>query len=199
MTKRIGWIAVLAVAALGSSVFAQADLSAFPAGTTTMVYELMAEDMSEPQTLELVVTAREDGRYTVRMVTESTGTEDELGGFGFIFGATSVAYGGEHDVSYSSLQALIDQRDRLQEGQEYLLPGGAEYTNIIGATIAGVWCLEGTFIDPEEPTQTMTVAFGLSHPVFISPRVVAVEEVDGVTTEIFRLELIEYSFVEGEG
>jgi hypothetical protein len=199
MKKRIGWIALLAVAALGWTVLAQADLSAFPIGTTTMVYELMAEDMSEPQTLELIVTARDDERYTVKMVTESTGTEDELGGFGFIFGATSVAYGGEHDVSYSPLQALIGQRDRLQEGQEYLLPGGAEYTNIVGVTIAGVWCLEGTLTNPEEPEQTMTVAFGLSHPVFISPRVVAVETVDGVTTELFRLELIEYTFVEGEG
>ena len=197
MKRHIVLIGLLLTALMGTVGFAQADLDAFPIGTTTMVYNITADDMSEPQLLELTVTAMADGRFTVRMVTESTGTEDDLGGFGFLFGATSVAYGGEHDVSYSSLQALIDQRSRLQEGQQYMLPGGAAFENIVGTTIAGVWCLEGTFLDPDEPNTTMTVAFGLSHPVFISPRVVSVETIDGQETEVFRLELVEYTYVEG--
>ncbi len=198
MSKRTGWIAAVMVVGMAWSGFAQADLGAFPIGTTTMHYGVTAEDMTEPQVLELVVIARDNEQFTVKMYTESTGTEDQLSGFGFIFGATSVAYGGEHDLSYSSLQALIDQRSRLQEGQEYLLPGGASFTDITGTTIAGVWALEGRFVDPDEEDTRMTVAFGLSHPVFISPRVVAEELRAGEWVEVFRLELVEYTFAEGE-
>ena len=199
MIRTIGFIAGITVWVIGWASFAQADLDAFPVGTTRMVYDVTAEDMSEPQILELIVVAREGGKFTVKMYTESTGTEDQLSGFGFLFGATSLAYGGEHDVSYSSLQALIDQRSLLQEGQEYLLPGGAAFTDIVGVDIAGVFCLEGSFIDPEEEATRMTVAFGLSQPVFISPRVVAEELRDGQWVEVFRLELVEYAFSEGEG
>jgi hypothetical protein len=199
MKRTIGLVIGIGALAIGAGAFAQADLSAFPVGTTTMTYHVIAEDMSEPQTLELVVVARESGQYTVKMYTESTGTEDQLSGFGFIFGATSIAYGGQHDVSYSSLQALIDQRSRLQEGQEYLLPGGAAFTDIVGVTIAGVWALEGSFVDPDHPDTRLTVAFGLSQPVFISPRVVSEELRDGQWVEVFRLELVDYDFVEGEG
>jgi len=198
MKRTMGLLMVMGVLAIAWIAFAQADLDAFPVGTTTMVYTVTAEDMNEPQILELVVIARESGEYTIRMVTESTGTEDELSGFGFIFGATSVAYGGSHDVSYSSLQALIDQRSRLQEGQEYLLPGGAAFTDIVGVTIAGLWALEGAFVDPDDEDTRMTVAFGLSHPVFISPRVVSEELRNGQWVEVFRLELVEYTFAEGE-
>ncbi len=199
MKRIMGLVLGIGVLTLSLGALAQADLDAFPIGTTTMVYNVTAEDMSEPQVLELDVIARESGEYTVKMYTESTGTEDQLSGFGFIFGATSVAYGGEHDVNYSSLQALINQRSRLQEGQEYLLPGGTEFTDIVGVTIAGVFALEGMFIDPDQEDTRMTVAFGLSQPVFISPRVVSEELRDGEWVEVFRLELVEYTFTEGEG
>ncbi len=198
--KRIaGLLVLLGLVGFAVSAFAQADLDVFPLGTTKMVYTVTTEEMSEPQILELVVTSYGDGRYTLSMLTEATGTEDELAGFGFIFGATSVASGGGHDVSYSSLQALMDQRNRLEEGQEYLLPGGGTFTDIVGATIAGVWCLEGSFVDPDEPDTRMTVAFALSHPVYISPRIRAEELVDGKWVEIFVIELIEYTVTEGEG
>lgn len=180
--------------------FAQSDLDAFPLGTTKMVYNVTSEDMTEPQILELVVTAHEDGRYTVRMMTEQTGNEDELAtGFGFMFGAATVSSGGGHDVSYTSLQALMDQRSRLQEGQDYLLPAGGMFTNIIGVTIADVWCLEGTFSDPDEPETRMTVAFALTNPVYISPRIRAEELRDGKWVETFALELVEYTVTEGGG
>jgi len=105
-------LCVVGVIAAAGSAFAQADLSVFPAGTTKMVYNIRTEDLSRAMPLELTVVSHGDGTYTVRMVTEATGTEDEVGSFGFIGGMTSVSASG-HDVSYSSLQALMDQRSRI--------------------------------------------------------------------------------------
>lgn len=187
------------IVTLSFLVLAQNDLDGFPLGSTKMVYHVAAEDMSEPQILELVVTSHGEGRYTVRMVTEQTGDEDELAtGFGFIFGATRVSSGGGHDVSYTSLQALMDQRSRLQEGAEYQLPGGV-FTDIVGVTIAGVWCLEGTLLDEDDPDARMTVAFALTNPVYISPRIRAEELRGGEWVETFALELMEYTVTEGDG
>jgi hypothetical protein len=45
----------------------------------------------------------------------------------------------------------------------------------------------------------MTIAFALSHPVYISPLIRAEELVDGEWVEIFVIELIEYTVTEGEG
>ncbi|MBU0596449.1 hypothetical protein KJ567_07185, partial [Candidatus Bipolaricaulota bacterium] len=175
--KRILSLALgIGILAIGIVAVAQSDLDAFPLGTTTMVYHVTSEEMSEPQVLELAVTSREDGRYTVRMLTEQTGDEDELAtGFGFIFGAATVSSGAGHDVSYTSLQALMDQRSRLQEGQDYLLPNGGMFTQIVGVTIADVFCLQGTFSDPDEADVRMTVAFAITNPVYISPRIRAEE------------------------
>jgi len=185
---------------IGFGAVGQSDLDVFPTGTTKMVYNITSEEMSEPQILELVVTAYGDDRYTIRMLTEQTGAEDELAtGFGFIFGAATVSSGAGHDVSYTSLQALMDQRSRLQEGQDYLLPGGGVFTDIVGVTISGVWCLQGTFSDPDDPGTRMTVAFALTHPVYISPRIRAEELQDGEWVETFVIELVDYTFTEGEG
>jgi hypothetical protein len=179
---------------------AQSDLDVFPIGTTTMRYNVTSEDMTGAQTLELVVTSYGDDRYTVRMVTEQTGNEDELGtGFGFMFGAASVSSGGGHAADYSSLTALMDQRSRLQEGQDYLLPGGGAFENIVGVTIAGVWCLQGTMIDEDDDTSRMTIAFALTNPVYISPLIRAEELRNGEWIETFALELVEYTFAESEG
>jgi len=200
MKRTLGLLAGLVLAGIGIVGYAQADLDVFPVGETAMLYNMTAEDMSEPQTLELSVIVYDDDRYTIRMVTEQTGTEDELGtGFGFIFGAAQVSSGGGHDADFSSLDALMDQRNRLQEGQDYLLPGGGSFENIEGVTIAGVFCLQGTLLDEDDETARMTIAFALSHPVYISPLIVAEEFQDGAWVETFRLELIEYTFVESEG
>ncbi|MDD5646272.1 MAG: hypothetical protein PHW86_03800 [Candidatus Bipolaricaulis sp.] len=179
--------------AVGLTAVAQADLDIFPIGTTKMVYQMRSEDMSRPMPLEFTVIAHADGTYTIRMVTEGTGTEDELGSFGFIFGATSVSAGTGQNVSYTSLQALMDQRSRLQEGQEYLLPGGGSFTSISGVTIAGVWCLQGTLVDPDDADVRTTVAFALSHPVYISPLIRVEELRNGQWVETFSLELVEYT------
>ena len=197
--SKIVSLLMLGLVTIGSVAFAQTDLDVFPIGTTTMVYNIVTEELDEPQILELVVTAHGDDRYTVRMVTEQTGDEDELAtGFGFIFGATRVSSGGGHDVSYTSLQALMDQRSRLQEGAEYQLPGGV-FTDILGVTIAGVWCLEGTLLDEDDPDARMTVAFALTNPVYISPRIRAEELRGGEWVETFALELMEYTVTEGGG
>lgn len=123
MNKVIG-LFLLCLVTIGPVMFAQADLDSFPIGKTEMVYNIFTEEMDEPQALEIVVIAREDGPFTVRMSTEATGTKEQLAGFGSLFGATSIASGGGYGINYSSLQALIEQRSRLQEGGEYLLPGG---------------------------------------------------------------------------
>jgi hypothetical protein len=189
---------VTAMVAAGVIAYGQSDLEAFPIGTTKMVYSVTVEDLSEPQILELIVTAHEDGRYTVRMVTEQTGDEDELAtGFGFIFGAATVSSGGGHDVSYSSLQALMSNPSRIQEGQPIVLGARVDFTGIVSVEIATVWCFEGTILDRDEPDARMTVAVPLTNPVYISPRIRAEELRDGEWVETFALELIEYTVTEG--
>jgi len=200
MKRMIGILAGLGLLLTGFGAAAQSDLDIFPLGTTSMIYTVTSEDTSEPQILELVVTSYGDDRYTVRMVTEQTGNEDELAtGFGFMFGAATVSSGGGHDADYSSLTALMDQRSRLEEGQDYLLPGGGLFENIEGVTIAGVWCLQGTYVDADDENVRMTVAFALTNPVYISPLIRAEELRDGEWVQTFALELIEYTVVEGEG
>lgn len=193
MNKKACLLGLLAVVAIGGVAAAQADLDAFPIGTTKMVYNIWTEDVAAPQPLELTVTAHAGGTFTVRMVTEGTGTKDELEAFGFIFGATHVSSGSGENVSYSSLQALMDQRNRLQEGQEYLLPGGGSFANITGATIAGVWCLQGVLVDPDNSDTRTTVAFALSHPAYISPLIRVEEQRSGQWVLVFSLELVEYT------
>jgi len=200
--KRVA-VAVLTsiLAIVGAELLAvgQVDLSEFPIGSTRMVYAVRSEDLSEPQTMELTVTAYGDDQYKVRMVTESIGNEDELAtGFGFIFGSASVSSGTGQDADYSSLQALMDQRQRLQEGQNYALPG-ADFVDIIGVEIAGVWCLEGTIVDDDDPDNRMSVAFALTNPVYISPRIRVLELQDGEWVETFALELVEYTLDESGG
>jgi len=199
MKRILGTILALMIIASAVCAFAQTDLKGFPIGTTTMVYSVSSEGISGPQTLELVVTVHGDGLYTVRMTTEATGSEEELAaGIGFIFGAASVSSGTGRDVNYSSIQALIDQRDRLQEGGDYALPG-ADFVNVVAVKIAGIDCLEGTIVDSDEPDSRTTIAFALTDPVYISPRIVVEELRDGEWVETFRMELVEYSYEEGEG
>ena len=200
MKRFLGILTAVGLLSVSLGAIAQSDLDVFPLGTTTMRYTVTSEDTSEPQILELVVTSYGDDRYTVRMVTEQTGNEDELAtGFGFMFGAASVSSGGGHDADMSSLTALMDQRERLEEGQDYLLPGGGLFKSIVGVTIADIWCLQGSYIDEDDENVRMTVAFALTNPVYISPLIRAEELRDGEWVETFSLELVEYTVVEGEG
>lgn len=196
MKKRIGWIAWMIVA-LGAWIgFAQSELDAFPQGTTTMRYEIRGEDAGF-QTLELRVASFGDGTYTLSMLNEQSGNEDDLGSFGFIFGVSSVSSGAGTSVDYSPLEALMDQRDRLQVGEDYLLPGGTEFIGITAVEIAGVQCLEGSYIDPDDSNRRVTVAFALSHPTYVSPRLRVDEMRNGEWVETFIIELVEYTLSEG--
>ena len=195
----VALISVVAVASVGLLAVGQVDLGEFPVGSTRMVYAVRSEDVSESQTMELTVAVYGDDQYKVRMVMETIGNEDELAaGFGFIFGSTSVSSGSGQDADYSSLQALMDQRQRLEEGQNWALPGG-DFVDIIGVEIAGVWCLEGTIVYDDDPNSRMFVAFSLTNPVYISPRIRVEELRTGEWVETFALELVEYTFDESGG
>ncbi len=196
--EMLGFCVVAGLLLTSLVVLGQADLTAFPLGRTTMVYTVTSEETSDPLILEFFVVSLGDDRYTLSMRSEQTGTSDELSGFGFIFGAASVSSGSGESVDYSSLQALMDQRDRLQEGQDYLLPGGVEFTDIVGTTIAGVWCLEGSYVDPRDNATRVTVAFALSDPTYISPRIRTEALRGGQWVETFSIELTQYT-VEGGG
>ncbi|GAB4304692.1 MAG: hypothetical protein Kow0097_01970 [Candidatus Bipolaricaulota bacterium] len=190
-------VTLASVLAAGLGAFGQANLQSFPAGTTTMVFHIVTEDLSEPQLLELHVVGRADGTYTVRMVLEATGTADQMSAFGFVFGAAGFMYGGGQDVGLAALQTLMDQRRRLQEGQEYTLPSGATFTDVSWVTIAGVECVEGSIVDPRNPDSRTTIAFSLSHPVYTVPRVRMERLRDGRWETVFSMELVEYAFVGG--
>ncbi len=187
------WLA--AALAAGVCACGQAELESFPVGTTTMVFSVMTEELIEPQALELQIVARSDNTYTVRMVVEATGSGEQLSGFGFLLGGAGLAYGGGQDVSLSPLQAVVEQRSRLQEGEEYLLPGGGEFTDVTAVTIAGVNSIEGLFVDPRNPNTRTTVALGVSKPVYTLPRVRVERLQAGEWQTVFLMELVEYAFV----
>jgi len=191
---RLSMLVLAGLLAAGLGVAGQARLDAFPVGTTTMVFEVVTEELEDPQTLELVVIAYADGTYTVRMMAEATGTGDELSGFGFLFGGASLAYGGGEDVSLSPLQDLVDQRRRLQEGEEYILRGGGTFTDVRTLTIAGVASIEGVYLDPDRPDRRTIVAFGVSEPVYTMPRVRLERQRDGAWQTVFSMELVAYTF-----
>ena len=192
MNRKIGWIALVIMVLGAWTGLAQSELEAFPEGTTTMKHEIRGEDAGF-QTMELRVASLGDGTYTLSMLNEQTGSPDDLSSFGFIFGGSSISSGTGTSVDYSPLEALIDQRDRLQVGEDYLLPGGTEFTGIVAVDIAGVQCLEGSYIDPEDSNRRVNVAFALSQPTFFSPRLRVEELRDGAWVETFIIELVEYT------
>lgn len=197
MKTKIAVLVLSSVLALGLGAVGQADLSLFPLGATTMVFHVTTEDLSAPQVLELQVIVHADRTYSLRMVTEARGTAEQLSAFGFLFGAMGFMHGAGEGVGLAPLQALMDQRGRLQEGEEYLLPGGGTFTNVVGTTIAGVLSIEGSFVDPRNPNTRTTVAFGLSHPVYTVPRVRVERLRAGRWETVFSMELVEYRFAGG--
>jgi hypothetical protein len=199
MKKITGLLVVLGLMGFAVVSFAQADLDAFPIGTTKMVYTIVTEEMNEPQTLALTVVSRGDGQYTLIMNMEASGTADQLSGFGFLFTGASLSYGGGEDVSYSSLQALINQRSHLRAGGDYILPGGGSFNDIVSVEVAGVQCLEGSFVDPDKKNTRMTMAFSISDPVYTFPLVRVEELRNGEWVETLEMELTEYTFTAPEG
>ena len=197
--SRILAVLFFAVVTLSFLVFAQNDVEDFPLGTTKMVYELTPDETAEPQTLELIVIGYEDGRYRMSLCTESVGLPDQLTVFGFLFQAATVEAGTSH-ISYSPLQALMDRRDKLEAGQDYIVGAEATFADVEVVEIASVHCLQGVLVDETTPEERMTVAFALTFPVFVPPRIVVEElQEDGSWQETFSLQLTEYTRVQPEG
>jgi len=198
-SSRIIAVVFSAIVTLSFAVLAQNDLEDFPLGTTKMVYELATDETAEPQILELTVIGYEDGRYRMSLYTESVGFPEQLSVFGFLFQAATVEAGTSH-VSYSPLQALMDRRDKLEAGQDYIVGAEATFADVEVVEIASVHCLQGVLADETTPEERMTVAFALTFPVFVPPRIVVEElQEDGSWQETFSLELVEYTRIPPEG
>lgn len=196
-TMMIGLFVVL----VGTSVasFAQHSIDDFPPGMTTMVYEIRSDEYIEPVTLALTIEVREDDTYRMNMSVDAEGTADQLEGFGFMFLGAGVSTGGGEDISYSALEALFNRSELLEEGEDYILPQGGSFNEIVSVQIASVWCLEGVLVDPDNPDVRTTVAFALTYPVYSSPRLRVEERVDGEWTATFSMELTEYVHTAPEG
>jgi len=156
----------MAILAAGGVALAQADLSDFPLGTTSMAWRLSGSDVSAPQTLRLEVSGLEDGRYHVLLSVEAEGTPEELGMLGFLGSAAFVQSGGT-DVDLAALLTLIKRREQLEVGEEYALPGGIIFLAREMAEIAGVNCLLGEY--ETEGGRRVELGLALSDPVYFLP------------------------------
>ncbi len=194
--RSLVFLLILAVVAYGA--YAQTKLTDFPAGTTTMAYRITTDKLTTPQTLTLTVTGLPEGRYQIKMTTEATGTPDELGVFGFLFGATSVA-SGMANVDFGPISALLAHRSDLTPNEDYILPGGGTFHAGSKVTIAGISCLSGVYIDPTNPDTRTALAFSLVKPVFVSPLIKVEEKQSGKWVTTFLLELTAYSFTSTAG
>ncbi len=181
----------------GVSSLAQSEVKDFPVGTTSMVYELKAEDMA-PETITLTVVGSSEGQYGVKMGLEAKGTADELNGLGLLFGMTQTTTGGS-SVRFDPLSALMEHRDRLAAGEEYRLEGGATFSGTEMVTIASLPCLQGIYLNPKQADVRITVAFSLLRPVFISPYIRAEELRNGEWVETFSMKLVEYTVTPAQG
>jgi len=190
---------IVGLIGIGVSSYAQSDLDTFPIGKTEMVYQITTEDMESPQVLGFTIVSRGNDGYTLSMNIEASGTADQLAGFGFLFTGAQMSYAGGENVSYSPLQALMEQRSHLQAGNDYILPGGGSFKDIALVEIAGVQCLQGSFVDPSNADTRTTMAFSVSDPVYMFPFVRAEEQRDGQWVTTLQMELTQYTFTPPEG
>jgi len=199
MKRIVGLIIIMGLAGICVSSYAQSDLDAFPIGTTEMVYRIATDEMDTPQSLGFTLVSRGSDDYTLSMSIEASGTADQLAGFGFLFTGAQMSYAGGENVSYSPLQALMEQRSHLQAGNDYILPGGGSFKDITLVEIAGVQCLQGSFVDPSNTDTRTTMAFSISDPVYMFPFVRVEELSDGQWVTKLQMELTIYTFTPPEG
>jgi len=199
MKRMISLMMIMGLIGIGVSSYAQSDLDTFPIGKTEMVYQITTEDMESPQVLGFTIVSRGNDGYTLSMNIEASGTADQLAGFGFLFTGAQMSYAGGENVSYSPLQALMEQRSHLQAGNDYILPGGGSFKDIALVEIAGVQCLQGSFVDPSNADTRTTMAFSVSDPVYMFPFVRAEEQRDGQWVTTLQMELTQYTFTPPEG
>jgi len=184
MIRRI--LSAMAILAAGGVALAQADLSDFPLGTTSMAWRLSGSDVSAPQTLRLEVTGLEDGRYQVLLSVEAEGTPEELGMLGFLGSAAFIQSAGTN-VDLAALFTLIKRRERLEVGEEYALPGGVIFHVREEAQVAGVTCLIGEY--QTEEGRRVELGLALSDPVYFVPLLRVHGEGEAVE---FEMLLVEY-------
>ncbi|MEA3239863.1 MAG: hypothetical protein U9Q94_08835 [Candidatus Bipolaricaulota bacterium] len=199
MKRIVGLIMIMGLVGIGVSSYAQSDLDTFPIGTTELVYQITTEEMDSPQSLGLTIISRGDDDYTLSMSIEGSGTADQLADFGFLFTGAQMSYAGGENVSYSPLQALMEQRSHLQAGNDYILPGGGSFKDITLVEIAGVQCLQGSLVDPSNADTRTTMAFSISDPVYMFPRVRVEELRDGQWFTKLQMKLTIYTFTPPEG
>ena len=199
MKRMVSLMMIVGLIGIGVSSYAQSDLDTFPIGKTEMVYQITTEDMERPQVLGFTIVSRGNDGYTLSMNIEASGTADQLAGFGFLFTGAQMSYAGGENVSYSPLQALMEQRSHLQAGNDYILPGGGSFKDIALVEIAGVQCLQGSFVDPSNADTRTTMAFSVSDPVYMFPFVRAEEQRDGQWVTTLQMELTQYTFTPPEG
>ena len=190
---RIGLMFLIVMLVIAGGTYAQTALTDFPVGTTTMAYRITTDKLTTPQTLILEVTGLGNGRYHLKMITEATGTPDELGVFGFLFGATSVS-SGMANVDFGPISALLAHRADLTAGEDYILPGGGTFHAGKDENIGGIPCLSGVYTDPAHPNTHTTLAFSLQKPVFVSPLIKVEEKHADTWLTTFLLELTAYTF-----
>ena len=199
MKRMISLMMIMGLIGIGVSSYAQSDLDTFPIGKTEMVYQITTEDMESPQVLGFTIVSRGNDGYTLSMNIEASGTADQLAGFGFLFTGAQMSYAGGENVSYSPLQALMEQRSHLRAGNDYILPGGGSFKDIALVEIAGVQCLQGSFVDPSNADTRTTMAFSISDPVYMFPFVRVEEQRDGQWVTTLQMELTQYTFTPPEG
>ncbi len=199
MKRVASLIIITGLVGFAITAYAQSNLDEFPLGITQMVYQITTEDMESPQELDFTIVSRGDDDYTVSMSIEASGTADQLRGFGFLFTGAQMSYAGGENVSYSPLQALMEQRSHLQAGNDYILPGGGSFKDITLVEIAGVQCLQGSFVDPSNTDTRTTMAFSVSDPVYMFPFVRVEKSRDGEWVTTLQMELTQYTFTPPEG
>ncbi len=187
---------VLVIAAIllatATSSWGQAELDEFPLGTTTMVYRIVSEEIEEPQYLRITVIGLEDGRFQLIITQEAIGTPEELAFFGLL-GGMMMLHADRREVDFTPLLFLMERRELLVVGEEFLLIGGGRFIVDKHIEIAGIETIQGILFNPRLPTERIVAAFSLRAPVFLFPRLRVEELIDDEWIPLFEVELIKYT------
>ncbi|MCI2425799.1 hypothetical protein LM599_07430 [Candidatus Acetothermia bacterium] len=182
--------AILLVTAPSS--WGQAELDEFPFGTTTMVYRIVSEEIEAPQYLRITVTGLEDGRFQLIITQEAIGTPEELAFFGLL-GGMMLPHADGREIDFTPLFFLMERRELLVVGEEFLLIRGGRFIVVKYIEIAGIEAIQGIFFHPRQPTERIVIAFSLRAPVFLFPRLRVEELINDEWVSRFEVELIEYA------
>ncbi len=174
------------------SCWGEAELGEFPLGRTTMVYRIVSEGIAEPQYKRILIIGLEDGRFQLIITQEAIGTPEELEFFG-VLGGMMMLHAGGRGVDFTPLGFLMDRRELLVVGEEFLLIGGGRFIVNKYIEIAGIETIQGIFIDPRRPDERIIVAFSRQAPVLLFPLLRVEELINDEWVPLLAVELIEYT------